>query len=753
MAAQKNPLFDTATTLGKIVLLLGVSSICGVLVAGLMVPAAALTGTAASNSISFFDDLPADVKIDAPQLSTKLLANDGSLIANFYDQNRIEVGLDEMSPYIKDGIVAIEDARYYEHGGIDTTGILRALAATANGGRQGASTLTQQYVNNVIIQEHVANGEVDQIKLGGDKTVGDKVREMKLSIALEKKYSKEDILKGYLNIVLFGNATYGVEAASNLYFGVHAKDLTLPQAALLAGIVNSPEYYNPIKNPDNAKGRRNLVLGKMLETKKISQADYDAAVATPVTLNVQRSQRGCTAAVQAPYFCDYIQNQIMNDATYGATPADREKLLARGGLTIKTTLDPRLQGPAQAQVNDTQPADDPSQKGTALVTVQPGTGKILAMAQNTRYNNEDALGQTALNFNVDARDGGGAGFQPGSTVKTVTFAQWLNSGRSMGEIVNAARRDYPISFPWKASCTPGYRGFGSYSPSNGTPLLPNDGPDWYKSMSVREGIAQSINTATFATASQLDLCDITAMAAAMGLHSAADGSPLDFNTYISSLIGGGKGVSPLTMANAFATFASGGVLCTNSAIESITDNAGKEYPVRSSDCKQTIKPEVAAAVNTGLQDALGFGPGRSYGSAAGLALDPSNPAAAKTGTTDGSQDTWIVGYTPKLATASWWGYWKEGSPQYALDFTYKGKFYTQVDGANIAGPQWKAYMQQVVGFYPGGAFPTAPANLVNPPYVKPTTPVAPTVPSTPAKDNTKDATKDSGASTDDTKKP
>ncbi|HEY8294560.1 MAG TPA: penicillin-binding transpeptidase domain-containing protein, partial [Micrococcaceae bacterium] len=166
-----------------------------------------------------------------------------------------------------------------------------------------------------------------------------------------------------------------------------------------------------------------------------------------------------------------------------------------------------------------------------------------------------------------------------------------------------------------------------------------------------------------------------------------------------------------TMANAFATFASGGVLCTNTGIESITDSTGKAYPVTAPVCKQTIKPEVAAAVSTGLQDVLGFGPGRSYGSAQGLYLDPADPAAAKTGTTDQSQDTWIVGYTPKLATASWWGYWEQGARKDAIDYTYKGKHFAQVDGRDIAGPQWKAYMLQAVQFYPGGPFPTPPANL------------------------------------------
>jgi membrane peptidoglycan carboxypeptidase len=331
-----------------------------------------------------------------------------------------------------------------------------------------------------------------------------------------------------------------------------------------------------------------------------------------------------------------------------------------------------------------------------------------------------------LNFSVDAADGGGSGFQPGSTVKTVTFAEWLNEGHSMNEVVDASRRLYPLNFPWKASCTD-LVNFGAYDPSAaGSVLLPNDEPGWYRAMTVREGIAHSINTATFASAAKLDLCGINDMGKAMGLHSAADGSALDWTTTLSSLIGGGKGVSPLTMATAFATFASSGMYCKPIAIESITDYQGKDYPVPTADCSQSIKPEVANAVNYGLQEVL------TQGSAYGLGIG--TPAAVKTGTTDSSEQTWVIGYTPKLATASWWGWWKEGARRDALNYNYKGKVFPQVDGAYIAGPQWQNYMKQAVSFYPGGTFTAPPANLLanTRGTTTPATPTTPSNPTTPA---------------------
>ena len=203
--------------------------------------------------------------MDPPSQSTTILAADGSVIANLYAENRTRVSLDQMSPYIKDAIIAIEDSRFYEHGGVDTTGILRALVSTARGNKQGASTITQQYVNNVINSSLEAEGKGDEVLLNGvNKGVGDKLREMKLAIALEKKFTKEQILEGYLNIVFFNRDAYGIEAASKFFFSTTAKDLTLPQAALLAGVVNSPSYYDPIAHPDNAKVRRDLVLHAML---------------------------------------------------------------------------------------------------------------------------------------------------------------------------------------------------------------------------------------------------------------------------------------------------------------------------------------------------------------------------------------------------------------------------------------------------------------------------------------------------------
>ncbi|GAP55888.1 penicillin-binding protein 1A [Arthrobacter sp. Hiyo6] len=343
---------------------------------------------------------------------------------------------------------------------------------------------------------------------------------MKLAIALETKYSKNQILQGYLNIVYFGNGAYGIDAAANEYFGVPASALTLPEAAALAGVVNSPVYYDPLTQPDHVVARRNEVLDKMLQQGHITVAEHDSAVKAPIGLNVHPSSQGCFGALTAPYFCDYVQRLVLNDPAFGADETARKKLLYLGGLTIRTTLDPKLQKVAQDQVDASMTATDPLQRGSSLVSVQPGTGKVLTMAQNTVYNPAAAPGNYTGNFALPEKDANGqpldgaGGFQIGSTMKPFIFAEWLNSGKSMAAQLDGSVRVYKAGYPWKNSCG---ATTGSYDPALGQTPLPNDDPNHYYRMSVLQGLYQSINTITFQSAAQLDFCNIQNMATAAGV--------------------------------------------------------------------------------------------------------------------------------------------------------------------------------------------------------------------------------------------
>ncbi|WP_336856000.1 transglycosylase domain-containing protein [Sinomonas albida] len=733
MASGKNPLFDTATTLGKILAFLGVSAICGVLVAGLMVPAAAVTGSAANGSVQFFNSLPSELTVTPPGQVTKIVASDGSQIGTLFNENRTPLKLDQMSPNVKNAIVAIEDYRFYEHGGIDMTGILRAVASNVRGDKQGASTLTQQYVTNVINENLVSQGKDADVVLNGQKGVGDKLREMKLAIGLEKQYSKDQILEGYLNLVFFNRNAYGIEAASQYFFSVDAKDLSLPQAALLAGLVNSPSMYDPSVHPDASIKRRNLVLDAMLQHGYINQKDHDAAVATPIQLKINPPKQGCAYASQAQYFCDYVVHLIENDPAYGATPDERDQKLLRGGLTIKTTLDPRAQGPAQQQVDGTAGANNgPWPWGASLVSIQPGTGKIVSMAQNSRMlpgQGKDYV--TVYNFNVDDRDksgplGGVGGMSTGSTMKPVTLAAWLNEGKPTDQKVDSSRKVYPLNYPWKSTCKV-TGAFDSAEKPLAADDLQNDEPDakWLQPMTVREAIYNSINTATFATAAGLnDFCDIQRMADSLGLHNGgiagSDIGSVDM-TVLGNLLGGGN-QAPMTVANAFATFAANGTYCSPIAITDVVDSQGKRIGGQDQQCKpNAVKPDVAKAVTNVLQDVLTKGSGYNIKDANGTTIKLPFPDAAKTGTNQYNNQTWVVGYTRGLATASFFGITTGSADEKHLgqNVVVNGRPWPVIDGAYIAGPQWAYYMAQAGPLYDHGAFDAPPQSLITPTQSQP----------------------------------
>ncbi|MFD0046850.1 transglycosylase domain-containing protein [Pseudarthrobacter scleromae] len=717
MAKKRKRGSGFGAALGRFLRFLAASAMCGVLAASLVVPAVAAAGFGVSNSIGFFDSLPEELTVQPPSQSTKVLTSDGQPIATFFAENRVRIPLDQMSPHIKDAIIAIEDSRFYEHAGIDPQGIVRAVVSNlTQGGQQGASTITQQYVTNVINEARLSQDRPDEVILSGQKDVGDKLREMKLAIALEKKFTKEQILEGYLNIVFFNSDAYGIEAASRYFFSTTAKDLTLPQAALLAGLVNSPTFYNPAINPDKSIVRRDQVLSEMLLQGKITQEQHNEAVATPIELKISPERQGCAYAAMAPYFCDYVSHLILNNPAYGPSLIERQRKLYRGGLTIVTTLDSRLQAAAQAQVDGTA-GPNPDRWGAALVTVQPGTGKILAMAQNTVFLPEPGKFDTHLNFNVDAKDpqgndlNGAGGFQPGSTMKPFTFAQWLNEGKSLTAEVDASRRVYPLDFPWRSTCG---KVRGAYNTAQNNPTLgaaddlQNAEEGFYRKMPINYGLYNSINTATFATAAQLDFCGIQKMVDAVGLHSGLDGAPINMHQ-LGNLLGA-IGVAPLHLANAFATFANDGRYCTPIALVDVKDAAGGNLPAQPVECRDAVKPDVARGVNNVLQDVLVRG--------SGVWINPKThdkfPVAAKTGTSNNNGSTWIVGYTTGIATASFFGDALEGQKRAGQNVTINGTFYPRLDGYMIAGPQWANYMLQAAPLYPTNPFPPPPPSMMGP---------------------------------------
>lgn len=658
-----------------------VAGVGGVVAAGLVVPAVAGTKALTNTVEEVFDDLPSELAEQPLSQRSTIYDRKGRVLATFFHENRIVVPLKEIAPIMRQAVIAVEDKRFYEHGGVDATSILSAaFKSAATDETRGASTLTQQYVKNVLIERAAREGDLEGIEAArtaeGTEGYARKLREMKTAIALEKKYTKDQILERYLNIAQFGVSVYGVEAAAQYYFGVHASEVDYLQAATLAGVTQSPTALDPERNPEASEKRRNTVLALMLEQGYITQAEFDKGRATPLvdTLDVQKTRLGCTSAGKSAYFCDYVTKVIANDPVFGETKDERTDRLYRGGLEIHTTLDRKLQNLADKEIRAAVGRKDESGIAAAMTVVEPGTGEILAMAQNRVYNPSPSTKEweTSINYNADFAYGGSKGFQPGSTFKPFALVAWLQEGNGLNQVIDATRREYkPDS--WTASCVDGPVTQSPYNPANAEG---NDsGP-----ITVLKATANSVNSGFMAMANQIDLCRIFEAAEALGVRQAT-GEPIDV---MPANVLGSQDVSPLTMAAAYAALAAEGEYCKPIAITSITDANGKEIPVPSASCHQAISKEVANAVTYALEKVLTEGSARSTG---GL---PGRPAAGKTGTTNMNWHTWFVGYTPQMSTAVWVGHSEGLKPM--RNVRVNGTWHSYMWGSSIAAPTWKRFM-------------------------------------------------------------
>lgn len=670
-----------------LVVFLTLSCVGGVLSAGFAAPFVGATAALTKASAELFEELPSDFNVQPPSQISTLLASDGSEITKFYAENRIVVPLSSISVNMQNAIVAVEDQRFYQHQGVDPTGMVRALVSNnAGGSRQGASTLTQQYVRNTLIETGLKNDDHKLIRDATESTVARKLREMKFALSLEQKYSKQQILEGYLNIAAFSPSTYGVEASSLHYFNKHAKDLTVAEAALLAGTTNAPSAYDPKSQPELAKNRRDWVLAKMLEEKFITKQQYDEAVNSEIKLNIQDSPAGCGAAGSYAYFCTYVVNEILGSENFGPNVAARRQLLTRGGLKITTTLNLERQSAADSVIQARTPIGGSDGANSTIVSIEPGTGRIQALAQNTNY--EDSQ----LVFAADAKHGGielpdgNVGFQPGSTFKAIILAEWLKTGHTPYQMLNAsAPKNYgPNTFT--VSCDP-ERAAGPWPVNNvaGT----NGGM-----MTVREATKQSINTGFTEMLRDLDVCEVTKLAASMGITK-ADGSQLDPDPSIAL---GSTPVPPLSMANAYATFASGGKYCKPIAIDQILDASGTSMAVPSADCTQAMDQgaaDLTATTLTATSQRGGTAQFATFG----------RPIAGKTGTTDEAENTWFVGFTPQLSTAVWIGDATE-SGRSLVGRTIGGVYFPKIYGSDLAVPMWRDYMSQAVANDPALPIPS-----------------------------------------------
>jgi membrane peptidoglycan carboxypeptidase len=665
---------------------LGVSVLAGAVLAGIALPAAGALGLSAKGTVTGFDDLPGELKQPPLSQASKILDANGGLIATVYSRDRTVVPITQMSPNILNALVDIEDARYYQHGALDLKGILRAMSHNASdGGTQGASTLTQQYVKNVFVEE--AGDDPTKVAQATQQTLGRKIKEMKYAIQVEKELGKKKILENYLNITFFGEQAYGIEAASERYFSTHAKDLTVTQAAMLAGLVQSPTTYDPINDQDAALKRRNIVLTRMAQLKDITPAQAAASEKAPLGLKVSTPKNGCITAVNgAGFFCDYVRETFLQNAAFGKTKEARAKVWNTGGLTITTTLDPKSQKSLLSGISNHVYKSDTI--AAAMTMVQPGTGKVVAMGQSKPYG--FGKNETQINYSVNEDMGGGIGFQNGSTFKPITAAAALEAGYKPSQTYPAP---YKLPYPDVTTCD------GSTLHSDKTTqneLSSEVGP-----FSMPDALKKSINTYFVALEAQVGLCPILKMADKLGVGR-ADGKPMVEGA---SLTLGTNEVSPLTVASAYAAFANRGVYCTPVVINSVTTAQGKHLTVPKSICSQAMSQQTADTLNTMLKGVVDDG----TGTAANL---PGRETAGKTGTTDSRYAAWFAGYTPNLASAVWMG--DPQHKQMMINLTIGPRYYDEVQGADGPAPIWKDAMSGALDGQPVENFVTVPLDVPNP---------------------------------------
>lgn len=543
--------------------------------------------------------------LPTPSENSAIYAADGTLITTLEaEENRQNIALDKLPPFLPQAVIAIEDSRFYEHHGIDVTAVLRAATANASAGEvtEGGSTITQQYVKNAFLDD--------------DQTVSRKVEEAALALQLERTYSKDLILELYLNTIYFGRGQYGVQSASFEYFGKPVTELTLAESALIAGMIQSPSNVDPYLRPDRAVARRNVVLDRMLELGMIDADQHERATGAGLRLATDNPELAGEDRYPATYFVEEVKQWIINDPRFGETRRDRINLLFGGGLRIQTTVDLDLQAQAEAAVARTLP-DPATYPEAAVVTMDPRNGHVLAMVGGRDYWGEESFAR----YNLAT----GKGRQSGSSFKPIVLAAALESGMP---IINQ------------------YNGPGSIS-------IPRpEAPTWNVNggcgrVTLVEATVRSCNTVY----AQL-IMDVGGPAAIEMAHRLGVRSELQDNE---AAVLGTNDVTPVDMATAFGTFANHGIEVDPVLVTRIVQADGTVLYENEYQQEKALSPGVADLVTWTLEQVVQRGTGTR------AQLD-GRPAAGKTGTTENSWDAWFVGFTPQRVTAVWVGFAEQPIP-------------------------------------------------------------------------------------------
>ncbi|WP_430335810.1 transglycosylase domain-containing protein [Rhodococcus sp. ACT016] len=619
--------------------LAGCSALAGVLLAGVMFPLAGGFGFASNRATDAVDNVSAELVEGTVPAVTTMTDVAGNPIAWMYEQRRFEVPSDQISNEMKLALVSIEDKRFADHKGVDWQGTLRAFMTNTTSGevQQGASTIDQQYVKNYQLLV-VAKNDAER-RAAIETTPARKIREIRMALTLDKKLSKDEILTRYLNLVPFGNGSFGIQDAAQTYFGVDAKDLDLTQSAMLAGMVQSSSALNPYTNPDGVLERRNTVLDTMIANIPDRAAEIRAAKAAPLGMlpEPKALPRGCIAAGDQGFFCDYALQYL------AASGLSRDQI-NRGGYTIKTTLDPTVQKSVKSALVANA---DPKLDGIANVmnVVQPGQDqhRVLAMASSRSYGLDTAAEQT-----VQPQPYTLVGHGAGSIFKIFTTAAAMEKGLGTSAVLDVPRR-----FEARGMGNGGARGCPA-----ATYCVENASPNYAAKLSVTDALAQSPNTAFVKLIESTGVTPTVDMAVRLGLRSYTvpgssgfgDQSMADMQKQqnLGSFTLGPTWVNPLELANVAATLGSHGKWCPPTPIDSITDREGKPVSITQEACEQVVDPGLADTLSVALsKDDQPSGTSYGAANAAGWKL----PMSGKTGTTESHMSSGFLGFTNNLAAS------------------------------------------------------------------------------------------------------
>lgn len=653
--------------------LLGTVLTAGV-VSTLLVPPAFAVAGGVNTGINAFHDLPADdLPLDNTLAQhTVLLDKDGKEFAKFFSENRINVTLDQVNPMFVDALIATEDVRFYENNGYDVIGNVRSIVNNVSGGaKQGASGITQQLVKTIRINNAQTDEELAMIT---GRSYMEKLKELKYAIHVEETKSKEEILTLYLNTVFFGHGAYGIGAASKTFFNTTPDKLTPAQIAVLVGSINSPTMFDPFANPETAKERRNVVLGRMAAEKVITPEEATKLASEDTVLSEGKFANGCSQSAY-PYYCQLVREEILENSAFGATPEARLETLHKGGLTIKTALDPKAMDAATAQVEAAFGNDN--RVGNAVAVVVPGKGHIAAVAQNRVWGQGE--GQTEVIYAKAQR-------QVGSSFKPFTVATALEQGiPATTQIVS----DSPyVPGPGFDAPQGGFSNYGFYD---------------YGAVDAYEATKKSMNVYFVKLMEKTGVIPVADMTKRLGVNSLPREGDRAIGPQALSLTLGAYEISPIEMANAYATFASGGVKCNAiSVVSAVRTETGEEVETSNPDCHQAIDANIANTMNQVLKK-----PFEKDGTTEKLALAGGRIAAAKTGTTNDWADGWVVGHTPQFATAVWAGDPRGGAAYPLTSYVQYGYYKaggTVGDGSEVSGPVWRAVMNDIHAGLPNTDF-------------------------------------------------